>query len=132
MAEEPKPEDHALPAGKFDLGADAASDGGALDFAKPALTVHVPLKAQPLELQLEQEGYDAADCRAVRFFFALMREHPGGVPGKKKADHLNDCREHLRAHGEQIAGRRLDMLWTRVIDFTGAAAYRKPGPDSNS
>jgi hypothetical protein len=131
--EEPKRETDALQAGNYTLGADAAPDAGALGFAKPALTVvDVPLKAQPLELQLELEGYSAADRCAIRFFYTLMREHPDGVPGKKKDNHLHDCREHLRAHGEHVAERRLAELWTRAIDFTGATAYRKPGPDTNS
>jgi hypothetical protein len=132
MSEEPKRENHALQVGNYTLGAGATPDTPVLDFAKPVLTVIYPLKAQPLELVLEWEGDSAADRRALRFFVALMREHPDGVPGKKKDDYLNDCREHLRAHGEHVADRRFAALWTRAIDFTGAVAYRKPGPDTNS
>jgi len=124
MPEEPKREKHELLAGNYDLGAP--------DFAKPALTPDVvPLKAQPLELNLELPGYSAADCCAIRYFFTLMREHPNGVPGKKKDDHLHECQEHLRAHGHgehDVPPRRLDQLWTRAIDFTGAVAFRTPGP----
>jgi hypothetical protein len=139
MSKKPRRKKHALQAGSYTLGGGATPETPVLDFAKPVLTVHhhVPLEARPFELQLEQEGYDAVDCRAIRFFVALMREHPNGVPGKVKRcvpgeaarpNHFDDCREHLRAHGEHITERRLEMLWTRAIDFTGATAFRTPGP----
>jgi len=129
MSEEPKRKKDTLQAGNYTLG---VADGG-LDFAKPALTIiQHPLKAQPLELRLEWDGDSAADRQALRFLLALMREHPDGVPGKKKDDHFHDCLEHLRAYGEGVGVRRFDQLWTRAIDFTGAVAYSKSGPDTRS
>jgi hypothetical protein len=124
MSKKPKRKKHTLQAGNFTLGAPT--------FDQPALTVTVPLQARSLELQFEKPGDSSADRRALQFFLALMRGHPNGVPGKKKDDHFHDCQEHLRAHGECVADRRLYQLWTRAIDHTGAVAFRKPGRDKKS
>jgi hypothetical protein len=137
MSEEPKREKDTLQAGNYTLGvADGATDADApvLDFAKPVLTiVHHTLDARPLELQLIWDGDSADDQCAVQFFADRMRAYPNGMPGKNKEKHFADCREHLRAQSrKEIGDRRLCLVWARVINFTGAVAYSKPGPDTNS
>jgi len=101
---------------------------GAPAFGQPALTVITPLRAPDMDLGFEQPGDNSADRCALHFLHRLMREHPDGVLGKAKADFMRDCREHLRAHNQFVSPRRLDRLWERTIDFTGAVAFRTPGP----
>ena len=120
MAKKRKRKKHALQVEKFELGKPT--------YATPALTVIVPLQSQDMELNFEKPGDSQADRRALHFFRRLMQEHPRGVPGRAKNDFLRECQEHLRAHGERVPPRRLDQLWTRTIDYTGAVAFRRPGP----